>query len=460
LIPLSIVIDLDPNLFKLGPFLITWHGVFAVLGILAAARLGRRYFGRGAGLLGGLLLAGCGVAAFLDVSLYSEGLLLFLATVALAVVGREGASWRRAAAAGALVGAAAIVRPTALVLLPIFAWTFFRRTGRDGGDKKRGLGLAAVTFAAAAAFVAPVTAANLRATGAPLLVQGHGGFNFFIGNSPFRDGLPSVRPGGEWDRLEGEAVRHGALSAADQDRYFVRKTLAEIAASRLSYARLLAMKVLWTIQADEVRDPFSFAFFRQEAPILRFLPGFGVLFPLASVGALAAARSRPRPALLFAAAGAWLATDVLLVTSFRYRAPVLPILAVFAANGVVLLARRMRAGWRDLLPNARRERLLLIGALVAAAVATGVVEALAAAADGFSGAEIEAAVKGALLDAFMDGVRQLTTDDVLHRVGSVRPTSQVKHEQIAELRRWAQEHLAIDAARGQPTGSGERLLEL
>jgi phosphatidylglycerol---prolipoprotein diacylglyceryl transferase len=40
LIPLSIVIDLDPNLFKLGPFLITWHGVFAVLGILAGARLG------------------------------------------------------------------------------------------------------------------------------------------------------------------------------------------------------------------------------------------------------------------------------------------------------------------------------------------------------------------------------------------------------------------------------------
>jgi phosphatidylglycerol:prolipoprotein diacylglycerol transferase len=40
LIPLSIVIDLEPNLFRLGPFLITWHGVFAVLGILAGARLG------------------------------------------------------------------------------------------------------------------------------------------------------------------------------------------------------------------------------------------------------------------------------------------------------------------------------------------------------------------------------------------------------------------------------------
>jgi phosphatidylglycerol---prolipoprotein diacylglyceryl transferase len=46
LIPLSIVIDLDPNLFKLGPFLITWHGVFAVLGILAGARLGLWLLGK------------------------------------------------------------------------------------------------------------------------------------------------------------------------------------------------------------------------------------------------------------------------------------------------------------------------------------------------------------------------------------------------------------------------------
>lgn len=40
MIPLAIIIDLNPNLFRIGPFLITWHGVFAVLGILAGARLG------------------------------------------------------------------------------------------------------------------------------------------------------------------------------------------------------------------------------------------------------------------------------------------------------------------------------------------------------------------------------------------------------------------------------------
>jgi phosphatidylglycerol:prolipoprotein diacylglycerol transferase len=37
---LTIVIDLNPNIVRLGPLLITWHGVFSVLGIIAAARLG------------------------------------------------------------------------------------------------------------------------------------------------------------------------------------------------------------------------------------------------------------------------------------------------------------------------------------------------------------------------------------------------------------------------------------
>ncbi len=36
---LEIQVDLDPNLFTIGPFTLTWHGVFSVLGILAAIRM-------------------------------------------------------------------------------------------------------------------------------------------------------------------------------------------------------------------------------------------------------------------------------------------------------------------------------------------------------------------------------------------------------------------------------------
>ncbi|HEU5424086.1 MAG TPA: AAA family ATPase, partial [Nitrolancea sp.] len=84
--------------------------------------------------------------------------------------------------------------------------------------------------------------------------------------------------------------------------------------------------------------------------------------------------------------------------------------------------------------------------------------ALAAASEGFSGAEIEAAVKAGLLAAFLDGARSLTTADVLARVRTIRPTSEVKREEIAELRRWAQEHLAL-AAVGDTPAAGERLME-
>ena len=86
-------------------------------------------------------------------------------------------------------------------------------------------------------------------------------------------------------------------------------------------------------------------------------------------------------------------------------------------------------------------------------------EQLAQASEGFSGAEIEAAVKAALLDAFTDGQRELVTGDVLKRVRSIRPTSEVKREEIEALRRWAREHLAVDAVRPQVTATAERLME-
>ena len=85
-------------------------------------------------------------------------------------------------------------------------------------------------------------------------------------------------------------------------------------------------------------------------------------------------------------------------------------------------------------------------------------EQLARGSDGFSGAEIEAIVKLGLLDAFRDGPREVTTSDLIRRSRSIRPTSEVKREEIEELRRWARDHLAIDAVRGQPN-AGDRLME-
>ncbi|HJW13975.1 MAG TPA: tetratricopeptide repeat protein, partial [Thermoanaerobaculia bacterium] len=300
----------------------TCVGVAALTGI---------WFGPLAAWAAGLLLAFHGFAVSTDVSLLAEGLLLLLMTSVLLCLGNAPLSHTRAAGAGALTGLSALVRPTALVLLPIVLVTVARREGW----RLRGFRTAGLAAAAAGLVLLPVTVANWRAGCAPLLIQGHGGFNFWIGNSPSGTGLPTVRPGARWDFLEAEAARNGVQSPAGQDRFFFRKTLEEISVSPLAYLRLLGRKFFWTIQADEIRDPFSFSFFEKSSPLLAALPGFGLLFPLSLVGILIPARSRPRPALLLAGVAATAGACVLLVTSSRYRLPFVVALVPFAGAGLV-----------------------------------------------------------------------------------------------------------------------------
>jgi len=78
------------------------------------------------------------------------------------------------------------------------------------------------------------------------------------------------------------------------------------------------------------------------------------------------------------------------------------------------------------------------------------------ATDGFSGAEIEAAVKAGLLHAFMDGEREVVAADIVLRARQIQPTSVVKREQIESLRNWAKEHMAIDAGGCGVTPIGEK----
>jgi AAA+ superfamily predicted ATPase len=88
-------------------------------------------------------------------------------------------------------------------------------------------------------------------------------------------------------------------------------------------------------------------------------------------------------------------------------------------------------------------------------------ELLADRADGYSGAEIESAVKEALLEAFEDRQRQVRTEDVTRALGGIRPIAQVKAAEIEDLRRWAREALAIDANRGTTVGAADaRSLEI
>ena len=121
-----------------------------------------------------------------------------------------------------------------------------------------------------------------------------------------------------------------------------------------------------------------------------------------------------------------------------------PVFLVATANDVTALPPEMlRKGRFDEiffvdLPD-RAERAQIFGIHLAKRrrdVALFDLPALAAATHGFSGAEIEQVVVGALYVAF-DADRELSQDDLLGEAKNVVPLSVMMSEEVAELREWA-----------------------
>ena len=308
------------------------------LGCVLTAMLATRFFGRRAGIVAGVGQAVYGPLVLADVSLLAEGLLVFFLLVSVwAVTMSRTLAWRMLA--GLALGCAAITRPTALLLVPVILWA----VTREGGRRERLTAGGAVALGCAL-LVVPVAAKNWNVSRAPM-VQAFGGLNFYLGNTPAGDGLPSARPGGGWQALSNEAARHGITGAATQDRYYVMKALREIAHDPVAYGRLLLSKAWWTVQAEEIRDTHSYSFFTNQTPLLAWLPGFGWLFPLALVGLVSAIRGQRVPFLLAGYLSATAVTCVALVVASRYRLPMIPALIVLAAYGLTVVI--------DLVANAR-----------------------------------------------------------------------------------------------------------
>jgi SpoVK/Ycf46/Vps4 family AAA+-type ATPase len=79
-------------------------------------------------------------------------------------------------------------------------------------------------------------------------------------------------------------------------------------------------------------------------------------------------------------------------------------------------------------------------------------EAAATAAKGYSGAEIDAAVQGAMYAAY-SGKTPLTTQLLLNALGQTVPLSTTRAEEINELRQWAQTRAVPASARDASSAS-------
>ena len=327
------------------------------------AWIGARLFSPRVGLLAGLGAALSGSLVFHAGALLTPTLATALGMGAIAglVVWQREPRARWAALAGLLLGGAVLARGNAILMLPL-AWPCFAGAG-DRAEERRAFALfAACTLAPLLA----ITARNFVVTGQ--WVPGAANFAaFYIGHNDAANGLyvaPRWAISGEFqaevwgvrDALARELGR--PLTLAETARWLFAEGWRWAFSHPADELRLLWTKLRCFWNVIDAPTNLSIHFARAWSPLLRALPaGFAFYAPLGLLGAWwSRDRLRERWALY-----AWLLvallTSTLFFVSAEYRLPALPVLALFGAQALAVMAR-------ELFAKGRRNTRRLLGALV------------------------------------------------------------------------------------------------
>jgi tetratricopeptide (TPR) repeat protein/4-amino-4-deoxy-L-arabinose transferase-like glycosyltransferase len=320
---------------------------------LAAARL----FSRRAGLAAGLLLALYAPAIFFDGLLQKSVLDVFFICLALWLNSLRSSRAPRLnvrvwLCLGLTMGALALTRENALVfIVVILAWLLFSDPQSlipnplripDPLRAKR----VAMFVTGLAIILLPVAARNAYVGGGFYITTAQAGPNFYIGNNPQADGtyqsLRFGRGAPEYERQDAtELAEHAlgrSLTPGEVSSYWVDKALDFITSQPGAWLTLMARKVALLWNATEMLDTESqeaHAEYSLPLRVLGLAGHFGVLVPLSILGIVVTWPMRRRLWILYAMTIAYAASVVFFYVFARYRYPLVPLLILFAAAGIV-----------------------------------------------------------------------------------------------------------------------------
>ena len=306
------------------------------------ALAGKEYFDERSGLCAGALLAVYGPAVFFDTLLHKASLDAFLTAALVVALAFAADSPRRRwiVLAGLSVAALSWNRENARLLIPVIAlWLGLRRR----------VAAVAVFLVAVALVLVPVMIRNQRASGAALLSSSQFGANFYIGNHKgATGGYDPLLPGRGnilYERQDAKMVAENAagrtLTPSEVSDYWFHRAVGDIREAPGAWLLLLARKAWLTLAAAEPVDTESISAYAQFSRVLWILRwvDFGVVLPLAVLGAWTTRSMWRRVSVLYAL----FLVSVLSVVAFfvfaRYRYPLVPILLPFAGAGIMTLVR-------------------------------------------------------------------------------------------------------------------------
>ena len=315
-----------------------------------ACGLSGRLFDRRTGVAAGMVIAAFGPLVFFDGELLATGwaALWSVVLVGFFVAAAERRETKLFALVGFFSGLAIITRPT---FLPFAAAAALWLVWTVGRGQRSALARAVIPMVAGFALVAlPVAWLCHGTTGRFTFLPASGGLNLHIGNNPEPCDTLTTRPGQDWRDLVSQPARAGADGLWETDRFFRDRFNAFVADDPVAFVSGIGAKSLMFVSSREIPRNLDIYMFRPFSSVLwmsvwkvgGFGFPFGVLLPFAALGLIVGWRRLPVPVLLYLAL--YPLAVIAVFVSARYRAPVVPVLAVVATVGVVWLIDTLRAG--------------------------------------------------------------------------------------------------------------------
>lgn len=332
-----------------------------LLNVLLAYWLTRRWFGTIVGLIHAGFMATYWAFIYFEGELHAPVIVigLLLASIQVLALWTERITFRRALAAGLLLGLVSLVRPSYLLFFPAAViWAFLLvkpyKNWRSLGTAFTGLLLGACMT------ILPATIRNYSVANEFVLISSNGGINLYMGNNEEVDGtcpdyIPYLGPfrtcydypllKANLERKLGRAITHSEFSSA-----LAKKAFQFILDHPGKALRLTARKALLLLGPLEVSHNKVVHMDRATSTILNHIPGnFPVVFALALLGILflVVEVRKTRKAeqdlpielqkrwqvskLIVLVLLTWFLSILPFFATARYRVPIIPFFLLFAA---------------------------------------------------------------------------------------------------------------------------------
>lgn len=320
------------------------------LGVVLLALLAAQLFGKKIAIATGIIFATYASVIYFEGELLLDFLLIPLDLLLFIFLykSKKNPSWNNWLVAGLWLGLSGITRPNILVFIPaVFFWIWY--CFHKSEKLQRQLKFALLFLAGTALPILPVAVHNYRAEKPPVLIASQGGINFYIGNNPNANGYTSMMPGRlqtNWELADIRAMAKEEtgreLSSAELSGFWYRKGIAFWKNQPAETFKLLVKKTYLFFTRFEISNNQDIYLFWKNSLLIRYLPiGFWLIAPLGLLGMLFSFVNR-KARLLSVFLLLYTASVIVFFVNARFRLPVLPFLALFAAYSVFELWKRFR----------------------------------------------------------------------------------------------------------------------